>query len=151
MLIGLVIVMGVIFIGYVGLGISLDYLIFVVFMVVFGGLFMVKILVFEIEIFLEFDLNVLLILIMEEKVVNVIEVVVNGVVIGFFIVVIVGVMLLVFVFFIVLFNGIVGGIGGLVGFFLLLLEFIFGYLFVFVCYIIGILWDEVIIVGNYLG
>ncbi len=148
---GLATVTGAILIGYAGLGISLDYLIPAAFMAAPGGLLMAKILVPETEAPLEPDPNAPPTSITEDKAANVIEAAANGAAAGLLIAVTVGAMLLAFVSLIALLNGIVGGVGALVGFPSLSLELIFGYLFAPICYIIGIPWEEAVTAGNYLG
>ncbi len=148
---GLATVTGAILIGYAGLGVSLDYLIPAAFMAAPGGLLMAKILIPETEKPVEPDPKAPPTSITEEKAANVIEAAANGAAAGLMIAVTVGAMLLAFVSLIALLNGIVGGVGTIIGFPELSLELLFGYLFAPVCYIIGVPWEEAVLAGNYLG
>lgn len=60
-------------------------------------------------------------------------------------------MLIVFIGLIVLINGMLGGIGGWFGMFELKLEMLLGWLFVFLVFLIGVFWNEVIVVGEFIG
>lgn len=60
-------------------------------------------------------------------------------------------MLFVFVVLIVVVNGIFGGVFGLFGLKGVILEFIFGYVFFLIVFLIGVLWYEVLQVGSYIG
>lgn len=110
---GMVLVVGLVLVGYVGFGVKMEYLFVVLFMVVLGGLLFGKLLFLIVELSCVvvdgFDFD-------DKCVVNVIEVVVFGVLVGLCIVINVGVMLIVFVGFIVLMNLIVGGVVVFVGF-----------------------------------
>lgn len=46
---GLVFIVGGVFVGYVLMGVKIEYLVVVLFMVVLGGLLFVKLMMFEIE------------------------------------------------------------------------------------------------------
>lgn len=76
---GLVLIVGLVMVGYVGMGVDFKYLLVVSFMVVLGGLFMVKIMLLEISKLNEdlYDVDV-----EDIGYVNVFDVVVSGVVLG---------------------------------------------------------------------
>ena len=63
----------------------------------------------------------------------------------------VGAMLLAFVGLIALINGLLGGIGGLVGFPDLSFELLLGYLFAPLAFVIGVPWADAPLAGNFIG
>ncbi len=87
----------------------------------------------------------------EEKPANVIMAAAEGAQIGLKIAVAVGAMVLAFVALVALANGIVGGIGDLIGIDGLSFQKILGYVFAPVMYLIGIPWEEAGIAGSLFG
>ena len=63
----------------------------------------------------------------------------------------VGAMLLAFIGLIALINGILGGIGGWVGFEWLSLELILGWLFAPLAFLLGVPWEEATLAGSFIG
>lgn len=63
----------------------------------------------------------------------------------------VGAMLLAFVALIAMLNGILGWVGGVVGFEQLSMEFILSYLFAPFAWLLGVPWDDCLVVGSMLG
>jgi len=63
----------------------------------------------------------------------------------------VGAMLLAFVALIALLNGLFGGIGGWFGFPELTMEWILGYVFAPVAFLIGVPWSEAVTAGSFIG
>lgn len=123
---GLVFIVGLVMVGYVGMGVELKYLFVVSFMVVLGGLFMVKIILLEIS---KFNEELKEIDVEDIGYVNVFDVVVSGVVLGMIFVLNVGVMFFVFIVFIVMFNGFIGWFVVLFGYENVIFEGILGYVF----------------------
>lgn len=145
---GMVFIVGLMMIGYVGMGVLIDYLLVVLLMVISGGILFVCIFSLVIE-FLQVIFENLLFSEMLLK--SFIEVVVSGVMIGLKIVVGVVMVVMVFVVIIVLINGIIGGIGGWFGFVNVFLESIFGYVLVLLVWIMGVDWSDVNFVGSLIG
>lgn len=145
---GMVFIVGLMMIGYVGMGVLIDYLLVVLLMVILGGILFVCIFSLVIE-FLQVIFENLLFSEMLLK--SFIEVVVSGVMIGLKIVVGVVMVVMVFVVIIVLINGIIGGIGGWFGFVNVFLESIFGYVLVLLVWIMGVDWSDVNFVGSLIG
>jgi CNT family concentrative nucleoside transporter len=63
----------------------------------------------------------------------------------------IGAMLLAFVGLIALLNGLLGGLGGLVGWESLSLELVLGNLFRPIAFLLGVPWDEAAVAGNLIG
>jgi CNT family concentrative nucleoside transporter len=145
---GMSAVTGSVLAGYAGLGVKIDYLLAASFMAIPGGLLFAKIacpttgpsqIVVE---NLNFD---------EKRATNVIEAAGAGASVGVKIAVAVGAMLIAYIGLIALLNGIVGGIGGLIGLPDLSLELILGKLFSPIAYLIGVPWDQASLAGSFIG
>lgn len=154
MTVGLAAVSGAILIGYAALGIRLDYLIAAAFMAPIGGLVMAKILVPETDHAQseaagnidtgDFD--------MDGRPANVVEAAANGAAAGAQLAINVGAMLLAFIALISVLNGILSGIGNLIGFHGLTLEYILGVIFSPIAWLLGIPWgSESFTTANLIG
>lgn len=147
---GLASVAGSILAGYAGLGVKLEYLIAASFMAAPGGLLMAKIIMPETEpekllqnnAAEEFN---------EDKPTNVIDAAAIGAASGLKLAVNVGAMLLAFIAIIALLNTIVGGIGGLFGFENISIEWLLGYLFAPLAFVIGVPMNEMLQAGSFIG
>ena len=147
---GLASVAGSILAGYAGLGIDLKYLIAASFMAAPGGLLMAKIIMPETE---------------HEKIAqeeltteeigqqpsNVIDAAASGAASGLKLAANVGAMLLAFIALIALANILVGGVANLLGFEDITIEWILGYLFAPIAYIIGVPTSEMLQAGSFIG
>lgn len=147
---GLASVAGSILAGYAGLGVDLKYLIAASFMAAPGGLLMAKILMPETEQrdhqndaeAVEED---------EDKPTNVIDAAASGAASGVKLAVNVGAMLLAFIALIAVLNSMVGGIASLLGFEGITIEFLLGYAFAPLAFIIGVPFDEMLQAGSFIG
>jgi len=145
---GMSAVTGSVLAGYAGLGVKMEYLIAASFMAIPGGLLFAKIACpttgpSEIVIdHLNFD---------EKRATNVIEAAGMGASVGTKIAVAVGAMLIAYIGLIALLNGLVGGVGGMIGLPNLSLELILGKLFSPVAYLIGVPWDQASLAGSFIG
>lgn len=152
MSVGLSSVAGAVLVGYASLGVELKYLIPAAFMSAPGGLLMAKLLVPETGTPFEPDAADLKASSFgETKPVNVVEAAADGAASGMKLAANVGAMLIAFVALVALVNGILGSVGGLFGYPGVTLEFILGYLFAPVAFLIGIPWEEAIQAGGLLG
>lgn len=147
---GLASVAGSILAGYAGLGIDLKYLIAASFMAAPGGLLMAKIILPETEhehlakseLAPEED---------EIQPVNVIDAAAMGATSGLKLAVNVGAMLLAFIALIALLNVIVGGVSGIFGFENVTIEWLLGYLFAPLAWVIGVPSTEMLQAGSFIG
>jgi len=147
---GLASVAGSVLAGYAGLGIDLKYLIAASFMAAPGGLLMAKIIMPELEheklaqeyIAEEHS---------EEQPTNVIDAAASGAASGVKLAVNVGAMLLAFIALIALLNTIIGGVFGLLGFEDITIEWLLGYLFAPIAFIIGVPSEEMLQAGSFIG
>jgi len=147
---GLASVAGSILAGYAGLGIELKYLIAASFMAAPGGLLMAKIIMPETE----HDKIAQEDVITEdsgEKPINVIDAAASGAASGLKLAVNVGAMLLAFIALIALLNTLVGGTASLFGFENVTIEWLLGYLFAPLAYIIGVPSAEMLQAGSFIG
>jgi len=145
---GLASVAGSVLAGYAGLGVDLKYLIAASFMAAPGGLLMAKIILPETEQLVQDSL------ITEDesdKPVNVIDAAASGAASGLKLAVNVGAMLLAFIAIIALLNTIVGGTASLFGFEGITIEWILGYLFAPIAFIIGVPTSEMLQAGSFIG
>ncbi|MCJ8322097.1 MAG: NupC/NupG family nucleoside CNT transporter [Colwellia sp.] len=145
---GLASVAGSILVGYTLLGVELKYLIAASFMAAPGGLLMAKIIIPETQKILCEQPEVEDI---SEKPINVIDAAASGAASGLKLAVNVGAMLLAFIALIALLNTIVGGITGLFGFEGITIEWILGYLFAPLAFIIGVPANEMLQAGSFIG
>jgi len=147
---GLASVAGSVLAGYAGLGIDLKYLIAASFMAAPGGLLMAKIIMPELEheklaqeyIAEEHS---------EDQPTNVIDAAASGAASGVKLAVNVGAMLLAFIALIALLNTIIGGVFGLLGFEDITIEWLLGYLFAPIAFIIGVPSEEMLQAGSFIG
>ena len=145
---GLASVAGSILAGYAGLGVELKYLIAASFMAAPGGLLMAKLIIPETEKLLAEEAAA------EDeadKPINVIDAAASGAASGLKLAVNVGAMLLAFIALIALLNTMVGGLGNLFGFENITIEWMLGYLFAPLAFIIGVPADEMLQAGSFIG
>ncbi|MGM0836229.1 MAG: NupC/NupG family nucleoside CNT transporter [Bacillota bacterium] len=147
---GLASVAGSVLFGYAALGIPLEYLLAASFMAAPGGLIMAKMLIPETEE-ARTPTKAEIEEAEDEKPTNVIDAAARGASDGLKLALNVGAMLLAFIALISLINGMLGGIGGWFGAENFTLDFILGYLFAPLAFIIGIPWSEAIAAGNLIG
>jgi CNT family concentrative nucleoside transporter len=147
---GLASVAGSIMAGYVSLGIDLKYLIAASFMAAPGGLLMAKIIYPETESDkivtddIDFDEG-------DDKPINVIAAAASGAASGLKLAVNVGAMLLAFIALIALLNLMLTGVFAYFGYQDITIEFLLGYLFAPLAFIIGVPLDEMLQAGSFLG
>ncbi|WP_404445017.1 NupC/NupG family nucleoside CNT transporter [Sutcliffiella horikoshii] len=147
---GLASVAGSVLFGYAALGIPLEYLLAASFMAAPGGLIMAKMLIPETEE-PKNDADAQIGESEEDRATNVIDAAARGASDGLKLALNVGAMLLAFIALIALINGILGGIGGWFGAENFSLDFILGYLFAPLAFVIGIPWSEAVAAGNLIG
>jgi len=147
---GLASVAGSILAGYAGLGIDLKYLIAASFMAAPGGLLMAKIIIPETE-HEKIAQEELITEDSGEKPVNVIDAAASGAASGLKLAVNVGAMLLAFIALIALLNTLVGGTASLFGFEDITIEWLLGYLFAPIAFIIGVPSAEMLQAGSFIG
>lgn len=145
---GMASVAGSVLVGYVGLGVRLEYLLAASFMAVPGGLLFAKI-IFPSTETTTIDLNH--IGFDEHRSANVIEAAASGATTGLRIAVSVGAMLIAFIGLIALLNTAVGGVFGLFGHPELTLQAILGHVFSPLAWLIGVPWQNAQIAGNFIG
>ncbi|WP_404468844.1 NupC/NupG family nucleoside CNT transporter [Sutcliffiella horikoshii] len=147
---GLASVAGSVLFGYAALGIPLEYLLAASFMAAPGGLIMAKMLIPETEEPRN-ETNAQIGESEEDRATNVIDAAARGASDGLKLALNVGAMLLAFIALIALINGILGGIGGWFGSDNFSLDFVLGYLFAPLAFVIGIPWSEAVAAGNLIG
>lgn len=147
---GLASVAGSIMAGYAGLGIDLKYLIAASFMAAPGGLLMAKIIIPETEK-MNINHDEVEEVQEDEKPVNVIDAAATGATSGLKLAVNVGAMLLAFIALIALLNMIIGGIGSLFGYDHITIEWMLGYIFAPIAYVIGVPANEMLQAGSFIG
>ncbi|KMJ58830.1 transporter [Bacillus sp. LL01] len=147
---GLASVAGSVLFGYAALGIPLEYLLAASFMAAPGGLIMAKMLIPETEEPIT-DSNAQIGESEDERATNVIDAAARGASDGLKLALNVGAMLLAFIALIALINGILGGVGGWFGADNFSLDFVLGYLFAPLAFVIGIPWSEAVAAGNLIG
>lgn len=145
---GLASIAGSVMAGYAALGVSLEYLLAACFMAAPGGLMMAKILIPESGQPID-DLEEL----HDEDMshVNVFDAAASGAMTGLQIALAVGAMLLAFIAFIAMFNGILGWIGSWFGYEQLTFQWLLGYLFRPVAWVLGVPWAEAQVAGSLIG
>lgn len=145
---GLASIAGSVMGGFAQMGIPIEYLVAASFMAAPGGLLMAKLMHPETEIAKNYmsDLPEDL-----DKPANLLDAAASGASSGMHLALNVGAMLLAFVGLIAMLNGILGGLGGLVGIEGLTLEFILGYLFMPLAFLIGVPWNEALVAGSFIG
>ncbi|MBU2923379.1 NupC/NupG family nucleoside CNT transporter [Colwellia sp. 1_MG-2023] len=147
---GLASVAGSVLAGYAGLGVDLKYLIAASFMAAPGGLLMAKIILPETE-HEKIANESIVIEESADKPVNVIDAAASGAASGLKLAVNVGAMLLAFIAIIALLNTIVGGTASLFGFEGITIEWLLGYLFAPIAFIIGVPTSEMLQAGSFIG
>lgn len=135
--------------GYAGLGVRMDYLIAASFMAIPGGLLYAKLLMPTPPNEATRDLPAPDE--EEKRAVNIIEAAAVGATNGARIAFAIAVMLIGFIGLIALFNGVVGGLFGLVGLPDITLETLLGGLFAPLAYLLGVNWDSAGLVGQLIG
>ena len=145
---GLASVAGSVLAGYAGLGIELKYLIAASFMAAPGGLLMAKLIIPETE---KVDNHIVLETKEDNQACNVIDAAATGAISGLKLAANVGAMLLAFIALTALLNIILGGITSAFGFDNITIEWILGYLFAPLAFIIGVPADEMLQAGSFIG
>ena len=148
---GLASVAGSVLAGYASMGVPLEYLIAASFMAAPGGLLFAKLIKPETETpkdTLERDDADAA---EEDAPVNVIDAAAGGAASGLKLALNVGAMLLAFVALIALLNGLFSGVGGWFGFPELSMEWMLGYAFAPVAFLIGVPWSEAVTAGSFIG
>lgn len=145
---GLASIAGSIMAGYAGLGIELKYLLAASFMAAPGGLLMAKLIEPETDTpkqsLTEVKSD-------NDDYANVLDAAASGAASGMKLAVNVGAMLLAFIALIAMLNGILGALGGYMGFENLTIEYILGFVFQPVAWLIGVPWDEAQLAGSFIG
>ena len=146
---GLASVAGSILAGYAGLGVKLEYLIAASFMAAPGGLLMAKLLLPETEDinddYTDVEMD------QADKPANVIDAAATGAASGLKLAVNVGAMLLAFIAIIALLNSMVSGVGNLLGYEGITIEWILGYIFAPFAFLIGVPFEEMLQAGSFIG
>ncbi|MFT5709702.1 MAG: CNT family concentrative nucleoside transporter [Halioglobus sp.] len=148
---GMASVAGSVLAAYAQMGVRIDYLLAAMFMAAPGGLLMAKIIMPDDPDAEEQALQVIEPNSEDSERGNVILAAANGAADGLRLAVNIGAMLIAFVSLIALFNGIVGGIGGALGFDGLTLEGILGTIFAPIMFALSIPWSEAQIAGSLFG
>lgn len=151
---GLASVAGSVLAGYAALGIPMEYLVAASFMAAPGGLLFAKLIMPETQDTTDGDSVSKVeeeIEAQEDKPANVLDAAASGATSGLMLAANVGAMLLAFIALIALINGILGGIGGWVGFDSLSLELILGWLFAPLAFLLGVPWEEATLAGSFIG
>lgn len=151
---GLASVAGSVLAGYAALGIPMEYLVAASFMAAPGGLLFAKLIMPETQDVADSDSVSKVeeeIEAQEDKPANVLDAAASGATSGLMLAANVGAMLLAFIGLIALINGILGGIGGWVGFESLSLELILGWLFAPLAFLLGVPWEEATLAGSFIG
>jgi CNT family concentrative nucleoside transporter len=151
---GLASVAGSVLAGYAALGIPMEYLVAASFMAAPGGLLFAKLIMPETQDVSDSDSVTKVeeeIDAQEDKPANVLDAAASGATSGLMLAANVGAMLLAFIALIALINGILGGVGGWVGFDSLSLELILGWLFAPLAFLLGVPWEEATLAGSFIG
>ncbi len=138
--------------GYAAMGVPMEYLVAASFMAAPGGLLFAKLIMPETrepedsvsKIEEEREAN-------EDKPSNVIDAAAAGASSGLMLAANIGAMLLAFIGLIALINGMLGGIGGWVGLEQLSLEWLLGWLFAPLAFLLGVPWEEATLAGSFIG
>lgn len=135
-------------IGYSLLGAPLPYLLAASLMNAPGSIIVAKAFFPDTE---ESDLDANVRNVRDEESCNIVDALSHGAMAGGRIAIAVGCMLIAFIALIHMFNGIIGGIGGLFGHGNWSLEGLFGFLLSPLAWLIGVSWDEAPMVANFIG
>lgn len=145
---GMASVAGGVLAGYAAMGVPLPYLIAASFMAAPGGLLFAKIIKPETQEPIEqIDVKDS----EEDKPTNIIDAAASGAASGMQLALNIGAMLLAFIGLIALINGIFSGIGNWFGIENLTLEWVLGYAFSPIAFLIGVPWSEAEIAGSFIG
>ena len=145
---GMASVAGAALAGYAGLGVKMEYLIAASFMAIPGGLLFGKLLCPSNE---ESNIRFDNLQFEDKKPANLIEAAASGATLGLTIAVSVGAMLIAFIGLIALFNGMVGGVAGWMGYPGVNLESMLGKVFAPLAYMLGVTWEHAAFAGNLIG
>ncbi|MAY73020.1 MAG: NupC/NupG family nucleoside CNT transporter [Halomonas sp.] len=148
---GLASVAGSVLAGYAALGIPMEYLVAASFMAAPGGLLFAKLIMPETDPEADKADRVSEVIEDEDQPANVLDAAAGGASSGLKLAANVGAMLLAFIGLIALLNGILGGVGGWVGFEDLSLELILGWVFSPLAFLLGIPWEEATLAGSFIG
>ena len=146
---GLASIAGSVMAGYAAMGIELKYLIAACFMAAPGGLLMAKMVMPETEqpkndLAELDDLESM-------KSVNLFDAAASGALSGMHIALAVGAMLVAFIALMAMVNGLLGALGGLIGYPELTLELILGWVFQPLAWVLGVPWAEAEAAGSFIG
>ena len=146
---GLASIAGSVMAGYAAMGIELKYLIAACFMAAPGGLLMAKMVMPETEqpkndLAELDDLESM-------KSVNLFDAAASGALSGMHIALAVGAMLVAFIALMAMVNGLLGALGGLIGYSELTLELILGWVFQPLAWLLGVPWAEAEAAGSFIG
>lgn len=145
---GMASIAGSVLVGYIGLGVKLEYLLAASFMAVPGGLLFAKIIFPTTETstadFTHLTAG-------EHRSANVIDAAASGAMTGLRIAVSVGAMLIAFIGLIALLNAMIGNVAGLFGYSNLTMQGILGHIFSPLAWLIGVPWQNAQIAGNFIG
>lgn len=144
---GLASVAGSTLAGYALLGVPLEYLLAASFMAAPAGLIMAKMMIPETEEVEEKDF----VMEKDNQSVNVVDAAARGAADGLQLALNVGAMLLAFIALIALANGMLGGLGGWLGFDGLTIQGILGFVFAPLAWAIGVPWAEAVQAGSFIG
>lgn len=147
---GLASVAGSVLAGYAGLGVELKYLIAASFMAAPGGLLMAKLLYPETET-PKTDAELANAEMEQTKSANVIDAAASGAASGLKLAANVGAMLLAFIALIALLNSIVGGVASMFGYEHVTIQWLLGYVFAPVAFLIGVPAEEMLQAGSFIG
>jgi len=149
---GLASVAGSVLAGYAAMGVPMEYLVAASFMAAPGGLLFAKLIMPETRdpedsvsrVEEEQEANA-------DRPSNVLDAAAAGATSGLKLAANVGAMLIAFIGLIALINGMLGGIGGWFGFEALSLEWILGWLFAPLAFLLGVPWEEATLAGSFIG
>ncbi|CAI0736833.1 NupC/NupG family nucleoside CNT transporter [Serratia quinivorans] len=145
---GMASIAGSMLVGYAGLGVPIEYLLAASLMAIPGGILFARMLspateVSQVE-FSQMSFS-------DKRPASIIEAAASGAMLGLKIAVGVATVVMAFVALIALINGLIGGVGSLLGWEQLSLERLFGYVFAPLAYIMGVNWDSAGLVGGLIG
>ena len=139
---------GAVMMGYAQMGVDLKYLITASFMAAPGALMMAKILMPETA---PHDDTPVEDVVEEDRPVNIFEAIGNGAMTGMQVAMAVGAMLIAFVGLIYLINGVMSGVGAWFGFEDFTLQWLLGWVFSPIAFLLGIPWGEATQAGSLIG
>lgn len=148
---GLASVAGSVLAGYAALGIPMEYLVAASFMAAPGGLLFAKLIMPETREPVDDTEQVPDVIEENDRPANVLDAAANGASSGLRLAANVGAMLLAFIGLIALINGMLGGVGDWVGLESLSLEWILGWLFAPLAFLLGVPWEEATLAGSFIG